>query len=137
VGASLGAAYVVGGRRIAIDLGATPSPVPDQTGKTNYVDNARLMTNVSYEAPLDAFGIPVRLGFHLQGQWMVPRDVRKSPSAAHPVVDEFPDGAVSALTGEPITAAEGLQTNNPGYPGYSSQGFIVGAGLSLRVPDTK
>jgi len=34
-------------RRLAFDLGYVPSPVPDQTGRTNYVDNSRIVSSAS------------------------------------------------------------------------------------------
>jgi long-chain fatty acid transport protein len=133
----LGGALLPARRRISADIGFVPSPVPAQRGRENYVDNARLTSTLGYEAPLAAFGVPVRLGFHLQGQVLLPRRVTKASDARHPVLDEFPDGSVNGLTGQPIPESEGLQTNNPGYPGFSSAGFLVGAGLSLTVPDMR
>jgi len=45
------------------------------------------------------------------------------------MLDEFPDDS-DTKTGDP----EGLQTNNPGWPGYSSSGFVgsVGVGVSYQ-----
>ena len=39
---SLGVRYQQGPLRALLDVGYEPSPVPDQTGRTNYVDNDRL-----------------------------------------------------------------------------------------------
>jgi len=49
------------------------------------------------------------------------------------ILDEFPDGVVTLLDGAPMPEAEGLQTNNPGFPGYRSGGWTFVAGGSLRV----
>ena len=31
----------------------------------------------------------------------------------------------------PLDGREGLQTNNPGFPGFSSGGVVAGAGVSI------
>jgi hypothetical protein len=71
-------------------------------------------------------------GVQLQFQALLPRHVTKSPDAAHPIPDELPD-AVDPTTGAPLAASAGLQTNSPGYPGYQSAGWLLGAGGSLRL----
>jgi hypothetical protein len=48
------------------------------------------------------------------------------------VRDELPDDAVDTR-GQPIQSAAGLQTNNPGWPGFSSSGFLFGAGVNLAL----
>lgn len=120
--------------RFGLDLGYVPTPVPDQTGRSNYVDNPRATTSLSWELPVHVLGTPVSVGLYLHGQWLVPRSVEKRVDAPHPVIDEFPDDARNFVTGAPIASAEGLQTNNPGYPGFSSRGHLLGAGLSVRLP---
>jgi long-chain fatty acid transport protein len=47
------------------------------------------------------------------------------------VKDEVPDDGV--LSGEPIDGREGLQTNNPGWPGYNSGGYIASGSLYITV----
>lgn len=133
IAVGLGGSVLLGDRRVAADLAYTPSPVPDQTGRTNYVDNARIGANVSFESPVSLFGTDFDLGGFLHGQFFIPRDVEKSFSAKNPTLDEFPDNAVDVLTGEPLEDAVGFQTNNPGYPGYSSEGWLLGVGLALRL----
>ncbi len=51
------------------------------------------------------------------------------------VVDEYPDTLVDYSDPErrPIAEAQGLQTNNPGFPGFRSSGFLVGTGLFIKV----
>ena len=44
---------------------------------------------------------------------------------------ELPDDA--RLSGEPISEAIGLQTNNPGWPGFSSVGSVLAMGLYVSV----
>jgi hypothetical protein len=61
-----------------------------------------------------------------------PSSSRFSPSALETLVrDEVPDELVSAGVDEPLY--EGLQTNNPGYPGYRSDGAIWNASLYLKI----
>jgi hypothetical protein len=120
-------------RRLSFDLGYAPTPVPDQTGRTNYVDNSRVISSASIESPIKLLGREVEAGFYLYGSVFIPRSVEKDPNAAHPVVDEFPDGAIDIRTGLPAAGSSGLQTNNPGYPGFSSSGYMLGAGVCLRI----
>jgi hypothetical protein len=122
-----------GQRRLSFDLGWVPSPVPDQTGRTNYVDNSRVAATAGIESPIQMLGHEVEAGFYLFGSFFIPRDVTKRADASNPVVDEFPDTAVDVRTNLPAAGTAGLQTNNPGYPGFSSRGYMVGAGVSLRI----
>jgi long-chain fatty acid transport protein len=117
-------------RRLAFDLGYAPSPVPDQTGRTNYVDNARIMSSASIEAPVRLLGRDVEAGFYLFGTYFIPRSVDKDPAA---IVDEYPASAINVSTQLPATDTAGLQTNNPGYPGFDSRGFMLGLGVCLRI----
>lgn len=131
--------YAVGGgflwrdRHVTMDLGYTPSPVPDQTGRTNYVDNARVLGSLGIEAPVRFLGKDLEAGVTVFGSVFLPRDVTKDPNAAHPVVDEYPDTTVDLRTGLPAAGTAGLQTNNPGYPGWKSTGYMVGAGATFRI----
>ena len=45
--------------------------------------------------------------------------------------DELPDDA--QVSGEPLEGAEDLQTNNTGWPGFGSEGWVLAAALYLRV----
>jgi hypothetical protein len=79
----------------------------------------------------------------LQGQLHLLRDRTQekldpltAPSAAtrdgQLVRDEFPDDAVDTR-GRPIAEARGVQTNNPGVPGFGSGGMLLGVGLTLAL----
>jgi hypothetical protein len=116
--------------RLGLDATYVPSPVPDQTGRTNYVDNDRVAGAVGYALCWELSGVPFEAGIQLQVHRLLSRSVVKSSDASHPVVDEFPD-SVDIQTGDPIADSAGLQTNNPGYPGFSSEGWLVGAGMNL------
>ncbi len=109
-----------------------PSPVPEQTGRTSYVDNDRLGLQVGYRREVQVGSWPLALGVGLQVQRLLARRHVKQPDAAEPVIDEFPD-AVDVRSGEPLPRSAGLQTNSPGFPGYSSEGWLLGARVSLQV----
>jgi hypothetical protein len=49
------------------------------------------------------------------------------------VVDEWPDDAIDVRTREVIEKARGLQTSNPGWPGFASEGHIVGGAVSIAL----
>ena len=135
VSGTLGAAVDFSGRRIAVDVGFAPSPVPAQDGRTNYVDGSRVSADLAFETRLEILGTRLRACGRAFGQLLLARDEVKSASARHPVIDEVPDGATDVVDDEPIAGSAGLQTNNPGYPGYSSAGWLLGAGLSLDFSD--
>jgi long-chain fatty acid transport protein len=130
---AIGAGFLWRDRHVTADLGYIPSPVPEQTGQTNYVDNSRLVASAGIEGPVKFLGRELEAGFTLYGSYFLPRDVSKDPNAAHPVLDEFPDASLDLNTGLPAAGAAGLQTNNPGYPGWKSSGFMVGAGATFRI----
>ena len=117
---------------LEVSLGGSyePSPVPDQTGRTNYVDNARIHATAGAE-----FYLPwvegLSLGTHFQAITLVSRSVTKSTAASNPVIDEFVDSR-DQLTEKPLPESHGLQSNNPGFPGYSSQGWFGSAGVYLN-----
>lgn len=118
-----------------LDAAFVPTPVPAQRGRTNYVDNHRASVTAGVRTVTTILGVAVKGGFQLQAHSLLPRSVTKSSDAANPVVDEFPDNSVDP-TVDPrafLPAAEGLQTNNPGFPGFSSSGWIIGAGLTLSA----
>jgi long-chain fatty acid transport protein len=117
-----------------------PSPVPAQTGRTNYVDSDRVSTALGGELGFVLFGADTHVGLSLQAHRLLPRHQAKLPTptdssgddlAPELVKDEIPDDA--QLSGEPLEGAEGLQTNNPGWPGFGSEGWILASALYLRV----
>jgi len=140
---ALGVRYVYDGRLTGgIDAMYEPTPVPLQTGRTNYVDNDRygLAGSVSYKFPI-AEKLSLRVGLvgqlHILPQRSQTKiDPTKPPYAGQSysqlVVDEWLDGAINSRS-EPIPEANGLQTNNPGWPGFSSQGTILGGGLHVSL----
>lgn len=138
--------------RLLADAAYEPSPVPEQTGRTNYVDNNKLSGMIGGEYEFDAGQIRLAFGGSLQGHWFFDRSHDKiTPDLADAVTnpldpnfgdgidpqlirDELPDTVEQRLRpGESFAAAEGLQTNNPGYPGYSSDGYMWGAQVHLSI----
>jgi len=86
------------------------------------------------------WGTDVKVGAGLQLHRLLPRHQTKlrTPTRAdgrnlapERVKDEVPDDA--QLGGDPLAEAAGLQTNNPGWPGFGSAGWIVGGALHLAV----
>jgi len=128
---TLGGGLRVGMHEISLQAGYVPSPVPAQTGRTNYVDNDRLQLGLGYQWRFDLGSSRLSLGAHLSAIHLLYRSVKKSPDAEHPVIDEFPD-SVDIATNQFIPESAGLQTNNPGYPGFSSSGWLFSLGVALR-----
>jgi hypothetical protein len=130
---ALGSRYETSGASFSLDIGWTPSPVPDQAGAENYVDEDRLGIAAGLEADIDILGTKLKGQIGVQVHRLMERETNKRTDAAFPVRDEFPDDAQDILTGQGFAEAAGLQTNNPGWPGWTSSGWILGAGVSLKV----
>ncbi|MET0593069.1 MAG: hypothetical protein ABW133_10240, partial [Polyangiaceae bacterium] len=118
-----------------------PSPVPAQTGRTNYVDNDRIgaAAGSSYDWRPEALrGAMLRFAGNLQMHVLPERHQAKLnptlPGSTKPslVIDERPDN-VTDNRGMPVPEAAGLQTNNPGWPGFSSRGVLAGGGVSVSL----
>jgi hypothetical protein len=123
-----------------LDVEYQPSPVPLQTGRTNYVDNDRVGADGGVDYAFTLLGTRFKVGAQMQVQRLVPRYQAKLPTPTSAdgvnhtpdlVADEVPDDSV--LDGQPVAGRQGLQTNNPGWPGFGSQGWIVGGGLTLSI----
>jgi long-chain fatty acid transport protein len=127
---SLGVRHRTGDVSTYADLTYQPTPVPPQTGSTNYVDNDRagLLVGGQYEFPVASFAL--RVGLQAQAQRLLHRYQQKDDAL---IYDELPDGSVDGLSNAPIPRTEGLQTNNPGWPGFASEGWILGGALSVAV----
>lgn len=150
VSGSVGARYARRNTTGRIDLTYTPSPVPSQTGRSNYVDNDRAGLNGGADWTFQLWGSTFRAGISAQVHRLFYRHVTKFAPPDNPqpnpnadgfgdnyypqlVVDEVPDDAVDGILGDPIPGREGLQTNNPGFPGFASDGWILGAGVNISV----
>ncbi|MBI5533355.1 MAG: outer membrane protein transport protein [Deltaproteobacteria bacterium] len=120
-------------------VGFRPSPVPDQTGRTNYVDNSMWVLGLGSAHQVAIGDQSLELALYGQLQAAMPRTTTKSFSANAPncapgvktVCDELPDDTRQPTTGKPMPEAIGLQTGNPGFPGYSSGGWVAIGGVEL------
>jgi long-chain fatty acid transport protein len=137
LGGSVGVRYEQGPLRSLLDAAYEPTPVPDQTGRTNYVDNDRLGAAAGFDYAFRLLGGKLRAGIQMQVHRLLPRHTRKvaaySAGMTRPnlVIDEVPDDATAGIdpvTGDarPLDGREGLQTNNPGWPGFFSAGWVLG-----------
>jgi hypothetical protein len=104
-----------------------PSPVPAQTGRSNLADNDRWLLTMGWGRAIKVLGAETQLDLHLQAHLLPQRTNTKSGQWAAtcedggllgPICDEDPDTA-------------GLQTGNPGFPGFSSGGFMIQGGGTL------
>ena len=107
------------------------TPIPPQTGRTNYVGNDRLTLALGAGHEFELWGQPVGIDWALQVQNLFVRRVDKRRREEYPdcgpgveaICDEVPDGTQNSETGRPYPEAQGLQTGNPGFPGYTSGGW--------------
>jgi len=138
---SFGVRHFYGNLASFLDVVYATSPVPKQTGRTNYVDNERLGFSGGVSYCFEVLDADFQAGLQLQLHRLFRRFQRKfepgDPEYANGdpkqmVIDEIPDDAIDNRNrGEPAAGREGLQTNNPGWPGFSSEGYIFGGGVHL------
>jgi hypothetical protein len=128
---ALGVRHTYGPARAFVDLRYVPSPVPAQVGRSNYVDEDRVGIAAGGDVTVKIDSAKLRPGLQLFVDRLVPRWVTKDSSR---IVDELPDGSIFGSTHDPVPGAHGLQTNNPGWPGFGSSGWVWGASVTLAVP---
>lgn len=129
--ATLGVRHTYGHARGFIDLGYVPSPVPEQIGRSNYVDNARVLLAAGGDIALKIGSARIRPGAQLFVNRLIRRDNVKDDAL---ITDELPDGSIFSTSGKAVPGATGLQTNNPGWPGFASEGWVWGGGINVEVP---
>ncbi len=105
-----------------------PTPVPAQIGRTNYVDNDLFAFSIGHRNNFKFFERDFTMNGVVQFFYMPQRITYKDPSL---ILDEFPDDATTLLSNSPMLEAKGLQTNNPGFPGYEAGGFLFSLGMNL------
>lgn len=129
---TLGVRYGRGPVSTYLDMSYTPTPVPPQTGRSNYVDNDRVSGIIGAEYTIWVADMPVKLGLQTQVHRLIPRYQKKNDSL---IVDELPDDSRDYITDPttPLAVARGLQTNNPGWPGFKSEGWILGGAISASL----
>ncbi len=124
-------------RKAAIDFTFVPSPVPKQDGRENYVDNDRFGFSVGYVEYFHFDQFSIGGGITSSIQFLLSRKEEKNLSRGEKeggIVDEFPDDATNYFDLEGgFPEAEGLQTNNPGFPGWKSKGFVLGVGINIEI----
>jgi hypothetical protein len=137
---TFGARYRVGRVSMLLDGSYLPTAVPLQTGRTNYVDNDRINGTAGADYGFKALGTDMKVGAQFQVQRLLPRYQRKLPTPTTPdgknntpelVKDEVPDDA--QISGNPVASAQGLQTNNPGWPGFASGGWILAGTVYFSI----
>jgi len=142
IGTRIGVEYnIPKGFRYRTGAGFELTPVPEQTGRTSYVDNDRLFFTVGMGHPFKAFGNVFEISWYLQYHYLIPRDTNKKVASSYPSCDseqrdticnELADDLTDPETGEQVPEYQGLQTNNPGFPGFQSFGQLIAFGLDLR-----
>ncbi len=114
-------------------VGYVPTPVPDQTGRTNYVDNDRLLFALGAGRDFELFGIDLTIDFAMQLQLLLQRDTYKKQLAQIPLCAEGVEGLCDEVRDDAASPETlGLQTGNPGFPGFSSGGYILAASIDLK-----
>ena len=116
-----------------------PSPVPPQTGRTNFVDNDRLVASIGAGHAIEIFGRPITVSWYVQLQHLLAQEVDKERLNPAPVCaegvsalcDEIADDTLDPATGQPIAQHAGLQTGNPGFPGWLAYGNLLAFGIEL------
>ncbi len=124
----LGLGFELLNGREVVRLGGrwVPSPVPAQTGRSNLADNDRWLLTLGWGRAITMLGTEAQLDLHLQTHLLPQRTNTKSGDWAA----SCEDGLLGPICDEePETP--GLQTGNPGFPGFSSGGFIVQGGGTL------
>ena len=83
----------------------------------------------------------VDVGWFVSVQRLLARDTNKTQGpyqncapGVKTVCDELPDSTTDPVSGKVLPQAQGLQTGNPGFPGFLSYGTILAVGLDLRIP---
>ncbi len=127
------------GTHLRSGLGWHPSPVPDQTGRTNFVDNNRIVASLGAGNAFKLWERNFEANLGVQVQALLARETVKHvanhapvcDASARSLCDEVPDSKVDTPV-LPAADTVGLQTGNPGFPGFSSGGYILTAGLDVR-----
>lgn len=131
---TLGVRYDQNAFRSFLDVAFQPSPVPQQSGRSNYVDGDRGSVSLGTSYQFQLFEQSASIGLQAQLHRIFPQQVSKRDlSGVDGVRDEVPDDSVGGIPRGPVAGAAGLQTNNPGYPGFASAGVLVGGGVSFNL----
>lgn len=127
---TLGVRYGHGPVSTYLDVSYIPTPVPPQTGRSNYVDNDQVSGVLGAEYTIWVADMPLKIGLQTQVHRLIPRYQKKDDAL---IVDELPNDSIDYITRQPVPNAAGLQTNNPGWPGFASEGWILGGAISVAL----
>ena len=124
---------------VRVGGGWKPSPVGVQDGRFNYVDNDRFVVAAGGGRQFELWGQRFQLDVAVQLHGLISKTVHKKIQGAYEdcaaggvsLCDEFPDPG-AGVTDELRARSEGLQTGNPGFPGYSHGGYLIHAALELQ-----
>lgn len=105
-----------------------PTPVPEQVGRTSYADNDMLCAALGHRFAFELLGRRLLVDVGLELARLLPATVHKDPAL---IRDEFADRARTLIGSQPMPEAAGLQTNNPGFPGYSFSGWLFAGAVTL------
>lgn len=136
---TMGLRHTWGRTDALLDASWVTSPVPEQTGRTNYADTDRLALAGAVHYRFALLRADFRAGLHGRAHRLMPReDDKLIPPDGYTgkslVRDEVPDDAVNKLdTDVPVEPRDGLQTNNPGFPGFAIEGWVLATGASLAL----
>lgn len=132
------------------DISYAPTPVPEQTGRTNYVDSNKVTTGLLADYRFNAGPLRMGVGANIQAHFHTKRrNTKIVPDTAAAirdpgsvnyganfdpqlVIDELPDNLYDR-NGDPFVESRGLQTNNPGFPWYESSGTLFGGSIHLSI----
>lgn len=140
VNTRLGVEYSYSERtRLRMGLGFDPTPVPAQTGRTNYVDTSKGLISVGSAHRFEFSGVEFEASWFLQFQVLFERETIKTSLDTYPdcadeptqLCDEVPDTFIDPETGQPARSARGLQTGNPGFPGFVAGGWLGSVGAEV------
>ncbi len=115
-------------------MGYFPSPMPIQTGRYSYVDNDLLMYSLGAGFRFQVLGRTVTTDlaaqlWHMRSLTVMKNNVIKEDGG---VIDEVPDD-LTDFDGNVMPEAAGLQTNNPGFPGYTFGGLVLNLSLMIGM----
>jgi len=128
---SLGAAGAfeyLEGFTVTAGVSYRPTPVPAQVGRTSYADNDMLCAALGHRFAFELFARRLVVDVGLELARLLPATVHKDPAL---IRDEFADRARTLIGSQPMPEATGLQTNNPGFPGYSFSGWLFAAAATV------
>ena len=136
----VGARYQHGPIGLLLDVEYQPTPVPLQTGRTNYVDNDRVGADGGIDYKFSLLDTVFHVGANLEVHRLDPALPVQAPHAdlrrrAEPHASARGRRGTRRRRGQRPAhpGSQGLQTNNPGWPGFGSAGWIAGGGIYLSV----